>query len=352
MPNASLREEGGEEGEDMDLGLLAEVTRGALVESRHLGRVIIVNKKGEILFNVGAPESLIFPRSTVKAFFALELIRSGAADRLNITEEMLALICSSHNGEEAHIQCVEEILKRASYEEAHLECGAHWPTYRPAADRLLKFGCEEPSQLYNTCSAKHALILCLARDQKIDPTGYVMPTHPLQKRMTALLEEVTGAEHLEEQRGIDGCSFPTYAIEIQKLAHGFARFATGEGLGEELAFAAKRLRKAIAAYPFMVAGTNRFETVLMAHFGEKIFLKMGAEGLMAASLPEEGLGIIIKAEDGAARAAEVAMAGILLEFTQGTLVKTEEDVLILQQWAQQPLVNWHGHEIGMLKAAF
>lgn len=336
----------------MNLGYLAEVTRGNFVESRHLGRAIIVDRYGKVVWAVGDGDSLIFPRSTIKPFLVLEFVKSGAVDRLNFSDDMIALACASHGGEAAHVALVAEMLKRVGLDGKSLECGAHWSSYAPAAYQWSAQGHQCPSELHNSCSGKHAALICLSCDQGVNPQDYTDPAHIMQRRVTEMLEHVTTAPHLEENLGIDGCSFPTYAIEIQKLAYGFARFATGEGLEALTAKAAERVRSAVAAHPFMIAGTNRFETILMEHFRERLFLKMGAEGIMVAALPYEGLGIVVKAEDGAARAAEAAMAGLLLRFGEKSLLRTQEDTLCLEQWAQQPLVNWNGHQVGMLQAAF
>lgn len=336
----------------MDMGLLAEVTRGNMVESRHIGRAIVVDSEGSIVWSASVPDSLIYPRSTIKAFLALELVASGAAQRLGLEDNALALACASHGGEESHTDLVRQMLARVGRDEGSLECGAHWPLYPPAARSWAGCGHRDPCAAQNTCSGKHAGLICLACDQKIDPSGYIAPDHVLQKRVTSVLEEVTQAAHLPEHCGIDGCSLPTYAIPLKNLAWGLARFATGHGLAGPLAEAAGKLRGAVAACPLMVAGHDRYDTQVMEHFGERVFVKMGAEGIMVAALPEEGLGLVVKAEDGAGRAAEVAMTALLARFGGKAVTSRQEDVMFLHHYANQPLVNWQGREVGLLRAAF
>ncbi len=55
----------------------------------------------------------------------------------------------------------------------------------------------------------------------------------------------------------------------------------------------------------MVAGSGRFDTRVIERLGERVFCKVGAEGVYCAALPQQGLGIAIKIDDGQARAAEV-----------------------------------------------
>jgi len=61
-----------------------------------------------------------------------------------------------------------------------------------------------------------------------------------------------------------------------------------------------------------VAGTGRFDSRVMERLGERVFCKVGAEGRYCAALPEAGLGVAIKMDDGnTARAAEVVMAALI-----------------------------------------
>ena len=65
------------------------------------------------------------------------------------------------------------------------------------------------------------------------------------------------------------------------------------------------------ANPLMIAGTGRFCTRVMEIAAGKALVKTGAEGMYMAAVPAKGLGIALKVEDGAARAAEVVMAALL-----------------------------------------
>ncbi|GBQ28662.1 asparaginase [Gluconacetobacter azotocaptans] len=324
---------------------IAEVERGGRVESRHAGTAVVVDAVGDVVFALGDIERPTFPRSAVKAFLALPLVESGAADRLGLGDEELALACASHTGEPAHVAVAARMLARAGRDVGCLECGTHWPVDDAAARDLARSG-GAPSALHNNCSGKHAGFICLACDRGEAPGGYVDPGHPIMREVTAALADVTGAPHRADNRGIDGCSIPTYAIPLRALAHGFARFGTGHGLGAERARAAARLRAAVAASPFMVAGTGRFDTRLMRALGPRVFSKMGAEGIMAASLPEQGLGIAVKCHDGAPRAAEVAMAALLIRF----LGSAGGDDPILDTLARYELKNWNGLRVGEVRA--
>lgn len=328
-------------------GILAEVLRGDLVESVHAGAAVIADETGAVRLAIGDPEQPVFPRSTVKALLAIDLVAGGAAERLHLTASELALACASHNGEPAHAETAARMLSRLDLTETCLECGAHWPTDAATARALAASGAQ-PGALHNNCSGKHAGLVCLACDDGHDPSGYISPEHPTMQRVTATLADITGVAHDSRNRGIDGCSIPTYAIPLRSLAQAFARFGTGAALDTDRAHACRTLREAVAAEPFMVAGTGRFDTIVMEALGARAFVKMGAEGVMVTSLPEQGLGIAIKVRDGGNRAAEVAMAALLAR----TLDTSRNcDQTLLETFMYPKLTNWRGIEVGSMRPA-
>ncbi|QDD98351.1 asparaginase [Roseomonas mucosa] len=330
----------------MEDPVLVEVTRGPEVESRHAGAFAVVDAEGGLVLSAGDLERPVFPRSAVKVIQALPLIESGAADRFGLTEAELALACASHSGEPLHAETAAAMLRKAGQEAGCLECGTHWPSNAQAARDLARSGAEATA-LHNNCSGKHAGFVCTACALGVDVAGYVRPGHQVQQEVKAALEDVTGTALDAARRGTDGCSIPTYAIPLRALAHGFARIGTGHGFGPARAAAAKRLRAAVAANPFLVAGTKRADTVIMQALGERAFTKVGAEGVFCAALPEQGLGIAIKCEDGAGRAAEVVLASLLLRL----LDPGEAGRGVLAPLANPVLRNWNGIEVGSLRPA-
>jgi L-asparaginase II len=325
--------------------VLVEITRGGVVESFHHGAVAVIDADGGTVLALGDIDRPVFPRSAVKAFQALPLIESGAADRFQLTEAELALACSSHSGEPRHVGGAASMLGKAGLDLHCLECGAHWPM-GDAATRALAGEGMKPTPLHNNCSGKHAGFLCVAVQERIDPKGYIAPDHPLMREITGALGYMTGYDLANTARGVDGCSIPTYAIPLRHLARGFAQFASGQGLGPERAKAAARLRRAVAAEPFMVAGSERFDTVVMEALRERAFIKTGAEGVYCGALPELGLGIALKIEDGAGRAAETAMAALLVRFLKLT---AEHDPVVLAR-TDHAMTNWNGIEVGRMRA--
>jgi len=325
--------------------ILVEVTRGKVVESAHRGIIAVVDSDGRQVLALGDAERPVFPRSAVKALQALPLIETGAADRYGLTDGELALACSSHSGEPRHVEAAASMLAKAGRDASCLECGTHWPS-NDLATRALAAAGKEPTALNNNCSGKHAGFICVACATNVDPKGYVKPDHPVQRRIKRVFEEMMGVALPNTARGVDGCSIPTYASPLSALARAFARFGTGAGLSAERAAAATRLRQAVAAEPFMVAGTRRFDTIIMQALGMKAFTKTGAEGVHCAAFPEQGLGVAIKCDDGARRGAEVVMAALIRAFVP----LSDQQRSLVEAYCDKPITNWNGIETGRLRA--
>jgi L-asparaginase II len=250
----------------------------------------------------------------------------------------LALACASHGGEPRHVATAAAMLKRAGRSEADLECGAQMPSAETSARELIRSG-REPSALHNNCSGKHAGFICVCAHRGFEVKGYVEPDHPVQREITATLAEMTGTRLDAAVRGVDGCSIPTYAIPLDRLALGFARFITGEALPPGRAAAARRLAAACMAEPWMVAGTDRFCTAAMTRLRGALFVKTGAEGVFCAAFPESGLGVALKCDDGASRASEAVMAAVITAF-----VRHADDA-----FEARPVLNRRGRTVGEIR---
>jgi L-asparaginase II len=318
--------------------VLVEVTRGGIVESRHRGAFAVVDARGKVVASAGDIDQAVFPRSTVKAIQALPLVESGAADKYGFGVAELALACSSHNGEPRHVATAEKMLAAAGRNAADLECGPQVPSNEAAAAALYRSG-DRPGPIHNNCSGKHAGFICFACHAGIDPKSYVEPDHPVQRAVTAALADVTGTVLDERNRGIDGCSIPTYAIPLRNLARGFARYMTGEGLEKGRAAAAHRLVKAVESEPWMIGGTGRYVTEVLEKFGATVFAKDGAEGTFCAAFHELRLGVAVKCDDGAGRAADVILGAVIEAFV-------EPDAGL----SARPVKNRRGRVVGEVRA--
>lgn len=317
--------------------VIAEVTRGGIVESRHRGAYCVVDRKGHVVAAEGAIAAAIFPRSSVKAFQCLPLVESGAADRFGFTDEEIALACASHRGEPEHVRVARSMLEKARNNEADYECGAHWPSEEHAHHALVREG-KDCLQVHNNCSGKHAAMLALARQLNVDSKGYVQRQHPVQQAIARAIGAICDCDLEAAACGVDGCSVPTWAIPIRNLALGFARFCAPEHN------AGQRIIAAVRAHPFMVSGTGGFDTKLMQAV-PRVFVKGGAEGVHCGCIPHAGLGIAIKCDDGAGRASNVAMAAVLLSLD----VWTTEEEQALRRFQQRDMQNRRNINIGAIQ---
>jgi L-asparaginase II len=319
--------------------LIADVSRGGIVESQHLGAFAVADAEGALVMSGGDVSRAVFPRSAIKAMQAIPLVAGGAAERLGLGQEALALACASHTGSPAHTSVASAMLARAGRDAGCLECGAHWPTGRAAGLALAAAGLP-PTALHNNCSGKHAGFICAAVASGRDPAGYVQADHPIMREVTAAVGTVTGVRLEHAPQGVDGCSIPTFAIPLQALATGFARFGTGRLLPAEFSAAASLLRDAVAAHPLMIAGEEKFDTLVTAGLAPGVFVKSGAEGVCCGSLPALGLGFAIKADDGTMRAAEAACASLLRR-----LLGPDP---LLDTLSATILTNWNGMTVGAI----
>ncbi len=286
---------------------MAELWRGGMLESTHLGHAVICDGSGQIVEAWGNPARMIFPRSSCKMMQALPLVESGAADAAGLTGAQLALSCASHQGAALHVTAVRDWLAALGLGEADLRCGSHEPYDKAERNRLIKTD-DSPCQFHNNCSGKHAGMLTYTRHVGAGPE-YVDPAHPLQRAILEAFEATTG--ETSPGFGIDGCSAPNFACTVEGLARAMAFFAAAPESGTARERAAHRLTRAMASFPEFVAGEGRACTILMREMGGRVAIKTGAEAVFIAIIPEKQLGIALKIEDGNSRASEAAIAVLL-----------------------------------------
>jgi L-asparaginase II len=193
--------------------------------------------------------------------------------------------------------------------------------------------------LHNNCSGKHAGFLSVAKRIGAAFAGYETPDGAVQRLVKAAIARFCDIEPLAPAR--DGCEAPAFRVPLSHLAQGMARFATGHGLVPDDAKAAQRLLSAMRAKPDYVAGHGRLCTRLIPRLAGGI-VKAGAEGTYVAALPALALGLALKIDDGAKRAAETALMAALV--TLGALSA---------DWADsQPVLTMTGFAVGECRAIF
>ena len=326
---------------------MVRIHRGPITECIHRGHAAVVSAKNELLYEWGDAHLVTFARSTAKLIQALPVLESGAANRFGFTEAEIALLCASHSGEAEHVSAVLSVLTKLGRTADDLQCGVHEPYHKASAEAMRK-SLTAPTSLHNNCSGKHAGMLALAVHQEAALDNYLSIDHPVQQRMLEAVSAMSGAPREQIHLGIDGCGVPVFGMGIHQLALAYARLGRPDGLPTDREEACRRLIAAIRKHPYYLAGSERFDTALIQATNGRIIGKMGAEGVFALTVPDEGLGVVLKIEDGAQRALYPAAVEILAQLE----LLREAELEALAAYHKPLIYNWQGTVVGRIEPDF
>ncbi len=263
--------------------------RSAEIESIHDVSVVLVDGEGRIVMSSGDPEFPFFYRSAIKPFQATISLEAGA----DLSQEQIAIACSSHGGFPLHQSLVTANLDSAGLTAEALQCPPAWPRDQLAKELMLAAGHRRPNRVFNNCSGKHSAWLAAAAAAGLPTDTYVDRHHPLQQRVLALIKEVTAVD--PHPIGVDGCGAPTPRGNLVGLARAFSR------LSVEARF--ERATTAMKRFPAIVSSNTLNEGRFAAWWGGPV--KGGAQGLIAAA--RHGIGIAAKSHEGNVDIAIAAM---------------------------------------------
>ena len=288
--------------------VLAKVTRGDLVESLHLGHLIVLNADGSTYLSKGSPELPIYPRSAIKSLQAAAMLKAG----LKVEENELAIICASHSGAQSHIDLVTKMLTARDISISQLKNAVDKPL---GEKEKITWGDKEPSQLAQNCSGKHAGMLITCQENAWDMKTYLDLNHPLQVAIKNDIEELSGEK--VSVTSVDGCGAPLFAISLIGLARAISNLVKSkDDLYQQIVLACTK-------YPELVAGDGRLTTRMMQAV-PGLFMKEGAEGVQVCAL-RDGRVIAIKIIDGSWR----PVAPIIMEiFKRWNVEMPDESVKI------------------------
>lgn len=323
--------------------VLVEVTRGKHVECRHRGACAVVSATGELVHAWGDVGQLVYPRSALKPIQALPLIETGAADYFGLGSEEIALACASHNSEPMHVDRVNKWLSDIGLDVDDLECGL-CESISLDVTKAMSRESDAFTRAHNNCSGKHTGFLTTAVHLGEPTRNYIQPDHPVQRRVTAVIEDMAETSLVHVPCSSDGCGIPVFAFPLKALALATAKM-TSSSLGRVRSAAAKKTLDAMASHPELVAGTGRFDTRLMQACKGSILTKGGAEGVHIAAIPDKGWGVALKIDDGAIRASELTMGCVL----DGLDLITEEARALVGDLIEQPVNTTRGERVGELR---
>jgi L-asparaginase II len=319
--------------------VLAEVTRGPRVESRHRGFIAVADEQGNLFASLGDRDIPVCMRSLAKPFQALPVITTGAAKAFGFGSEELALFSGSLSGQDYHVALVKKVLARLGLDPAALQCGAHAPLHRPTAKAMAAAG-EKPAPLHHTCAGKHAAMLALCVHHGWPVARYLELDHPVQQLILKTVGEMVGLAPEAIPVALDGCSAPVFYAPLKNIALGFARLAAASPDSPQ-----GKIMAACLAHPRLIAGDERLETILMDTLPGRLFAKTGAEGGFALALKDEGWGVAVKIEDGASRPLNPVIVHLLDQL--GLLSQEAREAL--QAYRQPAILNHRKQEVGRIR---
>ncbi len=328
-----------------------QFTRGDIVESIHYGAIAVVNAKGDLIASCGNPEATTYLRSTAKPFQALPFIARGGDDKFHLTDQEIALICSSHSGTDEHVRVLQELQRKTGITEADLMCGAHPPYHKPTRQKLEKRG-EKPTSNRHNCSGKHTGMIAHAKLIHAPIETYLEKEHPVQRNILQALSEMCSLGIEEIHLGTDGCSVPTFAMPLYNAALAWARLVDPQNFPPEREKACQTITRAMTSHPFMVGGPDRLDTKLMEIAEGRIVAKSGAEAYQGIGIPpnalgngSQGLGIALKIADG--DRGKRAKAPVVLEICQQLSALSKDELEKLSEYGpEQPLINYRNIVVG------
>jgi L-asparaginase II len=327
--------------QSLDLDII--VTRGGAVESRHRVHAAVTNGNGALVGAARDPEFVTYWRSCAKPFQLMPFVASGCFDRLGWTAEEMALACGSHGGEPEHVAIAARMLAAVGLEEGDLACGPHEPMTTRGV-RLAREAGVRISRLHNNCSGKHAAMLAHAVGMGWSTTGYEQETHAVQRGALTSVAEWTSMPESSIAVAVDGCGVSVYGMPLSAMARAYANLGKASRVAGS---SAARIVEAMTSQPFLVGGTDRFDTVLMEETDGRVVVKVGAEGVHSLAVPELGIGAAIKVEDGALRAQQPA----LLRLLQILGVLEDELPPRLADFLERPVRNTRGEVVGEVRCA-
>jgi L-asparaginase II len=323
----------------MNLDVVA--TRGDLTESRHRVHAAVVDATGTLRERAGDPELVTWWRSCAKPFQVMPLITSGGFDSIGWGDDELALACASHGGEPEHVALANAMLESIGLEEGDLACGPHDPLSARGL-RIIRDSGARVTRLHNNCSGKHAAMLGMAYASGWPTFGYERPEHHVQRRIESVISEYGGVACSALGKAIDGCGVVVFSMPLRNMALAWARLGAAASDDDDVP---KRILHAMATRPFLVGGTDRFDSIIIEETEGRVITKVGAEGVHSFVVPGSGVGGTVKVEDGGQRAQFVAVIRLLQEI--GEL--PDQLPPRIQEVASRPLRNSRGEAVGELR---
>lgn len=326
--------------------ILVRAYRQDTIESIHHGAIAVVDSAGKLKYSAGDPNFVTFLRSSAKPLQAIVVVESGAAEAFGLSQQEIAIISGSHNGERKHVKLVGSILKKIGLNRSHLQCGTHVPHYYAA------FGFVPPKKRYSplqhNCSAKHAGMLAVCVYEGWNIKNYLNPHHPVQRLILKKISELCEYPERKIKIGVEGCGVPTHALPLKNMAIGFSKLGSFRAKRKLTSQSLQVVADSMWRYPEMVSGRGRLDYHLAISSEGNILAKAGAEALHCALILDKDYGLAVKILDGSRR----ALAPASIEVYRQLGILGERQLKQLSDFLSPPVLNHQKKKVGFLKAEF
>lgn len=327
--------------------VLIDVARGPIVESRHHGFIAVTNCDGKLIASAGDPSIVTYMRSAAKPIQAMNVLFSGAMEKFRFTQKELAIMCSSHYGEDMHREAVNGILEKTGLTHRDLLCGTPLSIKSSYRDQQLRE--HLPIDETNSdCSGKHSGFLSVCVAKGYPTANYTDPAHPMQQEVLDIVSYMCGVERASIYIGVDGCGVPVHGMPLRNMAMAYARLSNPEHLDEPYRSAAPVIFDAMNAYPEMIAGTEGFCTEFLKATHGRFCGKLGAESVYCIGVKGKDMGIAVKIEDGNYRALYPAVMSVLMQLD----LLSGDEIEALRPFIAPDNLNDHGVSVGRISPSF
>ncbi len=328
--------------------VLAKVNRGSIIESIHTGHIAVCDGSCNVRYYFGSMKRMTYFRSAAKPLIALAVLTTGVKEQFRLSYEEIAVMASSHSGEEHHIKVLSSFMKKLGLTEEMLQCGIHPPLDKDSERELYMKG-KSPTVLHCNCSGKHLGVIAACMISGYSIKDYYMPDHPVQKLLTGIIAIFCRIEEQKIMKSVDGCGLTVYAVPLLNMAAAYANLSDRNFDGGRYREEQSDIIQAMTCYPEMVgASKKRYDTDVMKAFGSRIICKSGAEGAHCIGVIDRGMGIAIKIEDGSLRAIDPVAIETLLQ----TGVIKESELAAVSQYHKPPVLNHLVETVGIIEPVF
>ena len=106
--------------------VLVRQLRNGIEESVHRGDIVEVDAAGRMIHVLGDPDHLVNLRSCVKPFGVVAILDAGGQKAFGLEPAEIAIMASSHSGEDLHVRTLQAMYRRTGVSQAALATGIAW----------------------------------------------------------------------------------------------------------------------------------------------------------------------------------------------------------------------------------